>query len=322
MERKIQAWLNKPIYFRYGFLVILIASTYLNLTYLKDERIYIFYVLATVFLGIGFFNQSPLFLVICTSLIVTCRYSFAPNFPGVGTFFVQLGTYLLIMAISVGLMKHNQRIKKDHIEMIITLSKALDSRDTYTSQHSENVANYSLKIAKKMKLSSTYCDLIYKAGLLHDIGKIGIPEHILTKPGKLTEEEYSIIKEHPMIGNEMIKHVYNFRETGILEGVLYHHERYDGKGYPQGLKGNEIPLIARILAVADTFDAMTSKRVYRMKLDLRSALTEIEKNKGTQFDPQIAEVFLSLFNKEQQIDYQMESPKMSFNSPIKNNLGL
>ncbi|MFD0824202.1 HD-GYP domain-containing protein [Neobacillus sp. M.A.Huq-85] len=321
MEKRIQSWLNKPNYFRYGFICILLCSTFLNLTILMDERIYIFYVLATVFLGIGFFNQSPLFLVLCTTLIVTCRYSFAPNLPDAGTFFVQLGTYLLIMVISVGLMKHNQRIKRDNIEMIKVLSKALDSRDTYTSQHSENVAKYALKIAKKMKLSAELCDMTQKAGLLHDIGKIGVPEHILKKPGKLTEEEYSIIKEHPLIGNEIIKHVSSFHETGILDGVLYHHERYDGKGYPHGLKGEEIPLIARILAVADTFDAMTSKRVYRTELDVHKTLAEIEQNKGTQFDPEIAEVFLRLFEEEHLIEFKKEIPKIVFKSQTTKTLG-
>ncbi|MFC6604051.1 HD-GYP domain-containing protein [Ectobacillus funiculus] len=195
-------------------------------------------------------------------------------------------------------MKNYQKIKESKLELIKTLVNALDSRDSYTLHHSENVAHFSLEIAKKMKLSKSLCDVIHKGGLLHDIGKIGIPEHILTKTGKLTDEEYNIIKSHTDIGYEMIKHVSDFNENGILDIVLYHHERYDGKGYPKGLKGTEIPLVARIVAIADMFDAMTSRRVYRSELNLEYTLNEIRKNKGTQFDPEIADIFLSLFEKK------------------------
>ena len=131
---------------------------------------------------------------------------------------------------------------------------------------------------------------------MHDIGKIGIPEHILMKNGKLTNEEYEVIKIHPTIGYNMIKHVADFHKNGILDMVLYHHERYDGKGYPAGLKGNQIPLYARIAAVADTFDAMTTERVYREELSLDYTLNEIRKNKGTQFDPDIVDLFLVYSN--------------------------
>ena len=117
------------------------------------------------------------------------------------------------------------------------------------------------------------------------------------KNGKLTNEEYEEIKTHPTIGYNMIKHVADFHKNGILDMVLYHHERYDGKGYPAGLKGNQIPLYARIAAVADTFDSMTTKRVYREELSLDYTLNEIQKNKGTQFDPEIVDTFLSLFER-------------------------
>lgn len=151
--------------------------------------------------------------------------------------------------------------------------------------------------------------VIYKGGILHDIGKIGIPENILLKPGSLTNEEYYIIKNHPSIGFDMVKHVSDFNENGVLDIVLYHHERYDGKGYPKGLSGTEIPLFARIMAIADSFDAMTSKRVYRNEIDLENTLIDIERNKGTQFDPEITDVFLSIFknkkDKKAFIDYMM-----------------
>lgn len=189
-------------------------------------------------------------------------------------------------------MRYVQKVRKDYFELTTALANALDSRDPYTRHHSENVSKYAVEIAQEMELSAELCDIIRIGGLLHDIGKIGIPEHILTKKGKLTEEEYNIIKTHPNIGYKIIKHITNFSENGVLDIVLYHHERYDGSGYPNGLKGKEIPLLARIVAVADTFDAMVSQRVYREKLDLNSTLGEIVQNKGTQFDPEIVDIFL------------------------------
>lgn len=195
-------------------------------------------------------------------------------------------------------MRYVQKVKRDNLELITALANALDSRDPHTMCHSENVAKYSLQIAEKMRLSKETCDIIRKGALLHDIGKIGIPEHILQKHGRLTNEEYKIIQSHPKIGYEMIKHVGNFHDNGILDIVLYHHERFDGKGYPAGLKGNQIPLYARIVAVADTFDAMTTKRVYRDELSLDYTLNEIWKNKGTQFDPEVVDAFLSLFDQQ------------------------
>ncbi|HEY4550895.1 MAG TPA: HD-GYP domain-containing protein [Bacillus sp. (in: firmicutes)] len=195
-------------------------------------------------------------------------------------------------------MKSIQKVKEDNLELIITLANALDSRDPYTLHHSENAAKYSVQIAEKMKLPKDHCEIIREGALLHDIGKIGIPEHILMKSEKLTDEEYEIIKSHPTIGYKMIKHVANFHKNGILDIVLYHHERYDGKGYPTRLKGNQIPLFARIVSVADTFDAMTSRRVYRNEIDLEYTLKEIHRNRGTQFDPEIVDVFLSLFEQD------------------------
>jgi len=231
--------------------------------------------------------------------VVICRYLFIPDsgsLPIVNTIFIHSLTYLLITFISAGLMKYVQIVKEGQLELTKALANAIDSRDTYTAHHSENVAKYSLEIAKKMKLSKDSCSIIHIGGLLHDIGKIGIPEHILNKPGKLTDEEFDIIKTHPTIGYDIIKHVTSFKQKGILDIVLYHHERYDGKGYPKGLKGEQIPLYARIVAVADTYDAMYSQRVYRNNLDQEFILNEIHQNKGKQFDPQIVDIFLSLFN--------------------------
>ncbi|PLR70447.1 diguanylate cyclase [Bacillus sp. UMB0728] len=292
-------WLNHPSYFRYGFFILFISSVLINSFILRDEsNFFILYIITVIFLGIGYYNKPTWFLTFFTFLVVLCRFFLISEIEdNAVTFIIYLFTYILITFISAGLMRNVQKVKKDNLELTTALANALDSRDAYTLHHSENVARYSVEIAKKMKLSKDLCNIIRIGGLLHDIGKIGIPEYVLTKPGRLTKEEYELIKAHPKIGYEIIKHVESFHKNGVLDIVLYHHERYDGKGYPSGLKGSEIPLVARIVAIADTFDAMTSKRIYRQGLDLEYTLNEIRKNKGTQFDPEIVDVFLSLFDK-------------------------
>ncbi len=299
MSNTIDKWLNRPSLFRYGFFILFILSIILNyFLLLNNGSFFILYIITVIFLGIGFYNKSTLFISFFTLLVVLSRlfliHDSETNFLNLVIF---LFAYLLITLISVSLMRYAQKVKSTYIELTSSLANALDSRDSYTWHHSENVSKYSVKVAKKMNLAKETIDIIRIGGLLHDIGKIGIPEYILTKPAKLTEEEYNIIKTHTQIGYDILKHVSNFKDSGVLDIVLYHHERFDGKGYPKGLKENEIPLVARIVAVADTFDAMTSERVYRNNFDLEYTLGEIRKNKGTQFDPEIVDVFVSLFEK-------------------------
>ncbi len=297
---KFYNYLDKPGHLRYCFFILWMLSVILNSIFFQNNsNIFILYVIAVIFLGAGFYNKSPLFLMFFTTLIVLCRFLLVQN-PNMltGSFFILLLTYSIITFISAGLMKNIQKVKNDTLELTTALVNALDSRDPHTLHHSENVAKYAFEIAKEMNLKEDICNNIRIGGLLHDIGKIGIPEPILTKPGRLTTEEYDFIKAHPTIGYKMIKHVANFSSRGILDIILYHHERYDGKGYPKGLKGQQIPLLARIVAVADTFDAMTSKRVYRQQLDYKCALEEIRKNKGTQFDPVVADAFLNLYEEK------------------------
>lgn len=168
----------------------------------------------------------------------------------------------------------------------------IDAKDTTTNGHSMRVAKYAKKLAKRLGFSDEECDRIYYIGLMHDCGKIGIPDAILNKPDKLTEEEYEIIKTHTLQGNRILK---NFTSIeGIRDGALYHHERYDGKGYPQGLKGEEIPFIARIICVADSFDVMNSERCYQHKMTKEDILEQLEINKGAQFDPEIVDCFLAM----------------------------
>ena len=177
-------------------------------------------------------------------------------------------------------------------ETILTIAKAVDAKDENTSQHSVRVSEYSVMIAKKLGYSEEACEELRKIATLHDIGKIGIPDSVLNKPARLTDEEYEIMKSHVSRGAEILK---NFSLIdNVADGALYHHERYDGKGYIHGLKGEEIPLNARIIGIADAFDAMTANRVYRKKLDFEYVLEELRKGRGTQFDPQLVDILLGL----------------------------
>lgn len=177
-------------------------------------------------------------------------------------------------------------------ETIFTIAQAVDAKDENTSQHSVRVSEYSVMIAKELGYSEEQCENLRKIAMLHDIGKIGIPDSVLNKPEKLTDEEYSIMKSHVIRGAEILK---NFTMIeNVADGALYHHERYDGLGYANGLKGEEIPLNARIIGIADAFDAMTANRVYRKKLDLDYVIGELKKGRGTQFDPKLVDIMLRL----------------------------
>jgi putative nucleotidyltransferase with HDIG domain len=176
-----------------------------------------------------------------------------------------------------------------------SLSAVIDARDPYTAGHSTRVAAYSLAIGKRYGLSRHDLSLLKKSAILHDIGKIGVPDGILLKDGKLTDEEFAEIKKHPEIGANIVRQVQGFSEMEMMSaGVLYHHERYDGFGYPEGLAGKAIPLFGRLIAVADAFDAMTSDRPYRNGMAFERAARIIEEGKGTQWDPEFATIFLEL----------------------------
>ena len=168
----------------------------------------------------------------------------------------------------------------------------VDKKDHYTKCHCNRVSEYCVLIGKKLGLPQEDLDKLRIGGLFHDIGKIGIPDNILKKESKLTNEEYDEIQTHTSLGVDILTRNKVFKE--IIPIVEYHHEKYDGNGYPFKLKGDEIPLAARITAVADTFDAMTSKRTYRDALPLEVAIYELEKNKGTQFDAEIVDAFVSI----------------------------
>ncbi|MFZ5645425.1 MAG: HD domain-containing phosphohydrolase [Bacillota bacterium] len=179
-----------------------------------------------------------------------------------------------------------------HYETVYAFAEAIGARDGYTMGHSEKVAEYSRLIAERLGLDEKMADLAYLCGVVHDIGKIGIPEEVLNKRGPLNTEEYNLIMGHSLMGANIISHISWLED--IVPIIEAHHEKYNGTGYPIGLKGEDIPLISRILAVADAFDAMTSDRSYRKAYPLQKAVDELVRNVGTQFDPQIVEVFLEM----------------------------
>jgi len=181
------------------------------------------------------------------------------------------------------------------------LASAIDAKDKYTHGHSSRVAMYSEKIARLSGKSDEECQDIYYSALLHDVGKIGVPDTVLTKDGKLTDEEYGMIKKHPVIGQQILSSISDSPSLSI--GAHYHHERYDGKGYPDGLKGDDIPEIARIISVADAYDAMTSKRSYRDPMPQHVVREELVKGSGTQFDPEFAKTMLHLIDLD--TEYEM-----------------
>lgn len=196
---------------------------------------------------------------------------------------------------------HQRRIERMSTQIIKALSGAVDAKDTYTNGHSTRVAEYSKEIAKRAGYSTEAQDNIYIMGLLHDVGKIGVSDSIINKPAKLTDEEYEEIKNHPVLGARILKNISEF--PGLVTGARWHHERYDGTGYPDGLKGEDIPEEARIIAVADAYDAMTSRRSYRDVLPQDKVRSEIVNGKGTQFDPKFADVVIAMIDEDK--DYKL-----------------
>lgn len=191
-----------------------------------------------------------------------------------------------------GMMSTSGSMKPNFAATIYALTAAIDAKDHYTFGHSQKVAEYATILASKLSLDKSHVELIQEAALLHDIGKIGIPEQILTKTGRLTQEEFDIVKQHVEMSITIIKHLPSMNH--VIPAVIGHHERWDGKGYPRGLRCENIPLAARCLAIADAFDAMTSNRPYRNSMTVDAALAEIENNIGTQFDPLLANIFVKL----------------------------
>lgn len=198
-------------------------------------------------------------------------------------------------------MEQHKKIEKLFMQIVMTLSDAIDAKDTYTNGHSTRVAEYSREIARRAGLSKKEQEDIYMIGLLHDVGKIGVPDAIINKTARLTDAEFAVIKKHPSRGAEILGNISEFPQLAV--GARWHHERYDGRGYPDGISGEAIPLEARIIAVADAYDAMSSTRSYRASLPQAVIHGELEKGAGTQFDPKLAAIMLAMIDED--TDYQM-----------------
>ena len=213
-----------------------------------------------------------------------------------------------IKKINIQLYDTYEKLEQAYLDSIQTLRYTVEAKDPYTRGHSDRVSLYSVLIGKYLGLSEKDLKTLEIGGLFHDIGKIGVPDAILRKETKLTDDEYSEIKNHPAIGAHILSSAEIFKD--IIPIVKHHHEKYDGNGYPGRLKGEEIPYLARIAAIADTFDAMTSKRTYRDALPLETVIAEFERCRGTQFDPKLDDVFLDILKnhydeiKEIQEQYQ------------------
>lgn len=192
--------------------------------------------------------------------------------------------------------ERRRKVERMSLQMVQALANTIDAKDSYTNGHSTRVAKYSVMLAQRMGYTGDALERLRYAALLHDIGKIGVPKEIINKPSRLTDEEYAVIKTHPVIGSNILKEITEIPDISI--GARWHHERYDGKGYPDGLKGGEIPELARIIGVADAYDAMTSKRSYRDVIAQEKVLSEVERGRGTQFDPRITDIMLELIKED------------------------
>ncbi len=203
----------------------------------------------------------------------------------------------------------NHQLYDDLADLLMGLLHAMvnsiDAKDAYTCGHSERVALYAKTLAQAAHLPAGTCDRIYLAGLLHDVGKIGVPDAILCKTGKLTEDEFAAMKKHPEVGARILSKIRQIKD--LLPGVMNHHERVDGRGYPDGLAGEDIPLFGRIICIADCFDAMTTNRTYRAAMPLHAAVAEVRRCSGTQFDPHLADVFLGLNHEKLMADGRLLS---------------
>ena len=215
-------------------------------------------------------------------------------------------------AKSIETLNLYDNLQSFYMDLVKALARALDMKDAYTHEHGERAKRKARRIAEELGLPEQMVRYVEFAALLHDMGKIGIDDAIITKPGKLTPEEYEIMKKHPEIGYQILKPV-KFMGP-VAQIVLYHQEWYNGQGYPEGLKGEEIPLGSRIVAVIDAWDAMTSDRPYRKALGREKAVSELVKGKGTQFDPKVVEVFLRIEEREWKNDPTTPLPDLKKSS--------
>ncbi len=279
----------------------------------------IWLLLGTLYIALILEGRFKIAMFICEAVVMTATWVTGYYFPELvtqysrwGNFYDTLVALFIVSGILYVMVSFQIRISKNeeehkNVERLFTqtataLVNAIDAKDEYTHGHSARVAEYSRKIAELAGKSPSECEEIYYVALLHDVGKIGIPESIINKEGRLTDEEYAIIKNHAKMGAQILDDITVYPYLSI--GAHYHHERYDGRGYPDGLKGTDIPEIARIIAVADAYDAMTSRRSYRDPIPQQKVREELVECAGTQFDPVFANIMIHLIDED--TDYQMK----------------
>ena len=247
---------------------------------------------------IGFYTSIVILALRILKLTSGILHFHASSFPALFITLVALVSVILIYRRNEKIQRVQEKHRVELIDftnsIIDAFAVCIDGKDSYTNGHSLRVAKYTRMLAQKLGIDEETAQRYYNIALLHDIGKIGIPDEILNKPGKLTDEEYDIMKSHTYRGYEILKKVKTQKD--IADGARYHHERYDGKGYPARLGGGKIPYVARVISVADAFDAMSSTRPYRKKLPMDFIVQEIKKCSGTQFDPVVAKAFLDLYD--------------------------
>lgn len=296
--------MRNPEVFSAFYFIMIINITYgdRKLHYLSSILQLSLYLLSAYFLPILFPVATPEDTVV--SLMIT----------KIGLF---LSIVLLADILHSYMIKLNNQIHRKDKEMFTDtvgiLIRALEEKDIYTNGHSQRVSRYAYEIAKHLNLSEDVKDMFLIGGLLHDVGKIGIPDSILNKQGSLTAEEFIQVKNHSLSGTKILQEANSMKD--FIPMVLYHHERYDGKGYPHGLKGGDIPLEARILSVADAFDAMTSRRSYRNPQSEEFAFNEIIKMKGTQFCPTVVEVFQKNYAEIKRIYIEFKNMEQAEKNP-------
>lgn len=301
---KRNSLLEKKRIYQAAFFIVIFSTLILRLIFNINPELFLegTFIVVCILLGIGFRHISYWYIFLVTLLLsYLSGYIGGMGILGMDIIYYAFHwmAYFLLTSMIKLLIQNYEKEQEDTLSLVVALSKTLDARDGYTASHSENVAKYAVMIAERLKLPERMCQNIFIGALLHDIGKIGIPEHIVNKPARLTDSEYEAIMQHPKMGYEMVNHISKFEKNCALDIILYHHERYDGKGYPFELKEHAIPLAARIVSVADSFDAMTSKRVYRTEpLTLDYVINELKTNSGVQFDPDAANAMIELIKED------------------------
>ena len=279
----------------------------------------IWLLLGTIYIALILEGKLKIIMIICEAVVMIICWIVGYLFPNLiigysrgGNYFDSIAALFIVSGIIYTLInfqsklyvkeEEQKNVQRLFSQTAMALANAIDAKDKYTHGHSSRVAEYSKKIAERAGKSPSECEEIYYVALLHDVGKIGVPEAIISKEGKLTKEEFDLIKQHPVMGAQILKSITEYPYLSI--GANFHHERYDGKGYPQKLKGSDIPEVARIISVADAYDAMTSKRSYRDTITQDKVREQLIEGAGTQFDPEFANIMLHLIDMD--TEYEMK----------------